>query len=224
MGVEEDFCRERVCHDPEPIGMASRHIEHALARPCTGVAISRERQIPHARGVLSDQPPVVRIEPPFQEPAKTVDAIAVLEERCARAVVDDTSQHVVAHRFHRDRLFGRQPSVPAVPRRIEPELRQPPVHGTVPAVLEPLEVSPHLVSRPALVACEFSDVIPVGVVRIHEDHGVVRGASAEGAGARVVDAVHARPARVFDELRVAPLPLLVAVVTDEERPGHRVVF
>ena len=52
----------------------------------------------------------------------------------------------------------------------------------------------------------------------------MRGASAERARARIVDAVHARPAKVLDELRVAPLPHLVAIVTDEERPGHRGVF
>ncbi len=92
------------------------------------------------------------------------------------------------------------------------------------AVLEPFEIGPHLRRGPARVAGELGDVVPVGVVRIDENHRVVRGAPAERARARIVDAVDARPAMVLDELRIAPLPHVIAIVADEEVPGHRGVF
>ena len=66
--------------------------------------------------------------------------------------------------------------------------------AAVAALLQPLEVVAHGLGVPGLVAGQLGDAVPVAVVGVDEDHGVVRGAPAQRAGARVEDAV-APPAR-----------------------------
>src|SRR5258708_5122626 len=91
-------------------------------------------------------------------------------------------------------------------------------------VLEPLEVRPHLRCGPARVAGEVGDVVPIRVVRIDENQRIVRRAPAQCASAWIVDAVDARPSIVLDELRIATLQPVVAIMTDEEVPGDRVIL
>ncbi len=63
------------------------------------------------------------------------------------------------------------------------------------------------------------DVIPIRVVRIDQDHGVVGGAPAQRAGARIEDAV----AR-WHVVGVALLLAIVVIVPHEEIPLHGGVF
>src|SRR6184192_3966885 len=99
-----------------------------------------------------------------------------------------------------------QPSLESVPRRIDPEFRPESPKRTVIAVLQPLEVFPHRRRPPRAIARQFGEVIPVFVVRIDRDHGVVRAASAQTAVSRVKDAILFR-----DELRVLLLLLIAGI-------------
>src|SRR5262249_33053245 len=59
---------------------------------------------------------------------------------------------------------------------------------------------------------------------IDQDHGVVRRASAEGAGARVKNAAHRLVLELLTILRVALLTLVVSVVTNKKVPLHGRIF
>src|SRR5215472_12111713 len=90
---------------------------------------------------------------------------------------------------------------------------------TVPAAFDTLEILAHPLRSPGWVAGEIPDVIPIRVMRVHQDHGVMRRAAAQGAGAGIKDAV----LRCL-VVRVPPLLVFVLVVPDEEIPFHRGVF
>src|SRR4029078_8571585 len=103
------------------------------------------------------------------------------------------------------------PRPPRVPARRLPEAFGRPVA----LVLDPLEVLPHLSGAPRRIAGEVGDLIPVRVAGTDQNHRVVRGAAAEGACARIPDAV-----LLGDKLGIQPLPPRIVVVADEEVPAH----
>ena len=111
-----------------------------------------------------------------------------------------------------------------MPRRVETEPAPEALPGPVSALLEPLEVRPHVLRAPRGVAGQVGELIPVGVMRIDEDHRVVRGAAAKGAGARIPDRVDRLAVVVLDELAIAALLFVVLVVPNEEVPADGVVF
>src|SRR5271170_7859009 len=74
---------------------------------------------------------------------------------------------------------------------VESKFCQQSVQPVVMAVLQALEVAPHIFTVPRLVASERRDAVPIGVMRIDEDHGIVRGAATKGSGARIQDAINA---------------------------------
>ena len=94
----------------------------------------------------------------------------------------------------------------------------------MPAVLDSLEVGTHVIRAPGRIAGDVGDLIPVGVVRVDEDHRVVRRAPAERAGARVQDAVHLALVERGAELLVLLLARIVLVMPDEEIPSQRFVL
>src|SRR5262249_56184953 len=85
----------------------------------------------------------------------------------------------------RNGLLRMEPPRPSVPRGIDADLGQEAVRPAVVAVFELLEVSPHAAGAPGRIAGEAGDVVPVRVVRIDHDHGVVSGAAPPGTPARV---------------------------------------
>ena len=111
----------------------------------------------------------------------------------------------------------RQPAVVAVARRVGAEGRR----DHVAAALDALEVAAHGVGPPGGVAGEIGDAVPVAVVRVDEDHGAVRGAAAQRAGARVEDAVDPAAVGGLDELGVAAGLGRVRVVADEDVPAQQ---
>src|SRR5919109_877761 len=87
------------------------------------------------------------------------------------------------------------------------------------ALLDPLKVLTHPACAPRLIAGEVRDIVPVGVVRVNQDHGVMRGAAAERPGARVK---YATPfGRV---LVVSFLTLFVCVMPHKKIPLHERIF
>src|SRR5436309_15827619 len=92
------------------------------------------------------------------------------------------------------------------------------------AALQLLEIGAHGVGAPGAIAGELGDPVPVRVVRIDQDRGVVGGAAAERSGPWIENAVDrlAAPLRVV--LRVALLFLLALVLADEKIPLHPLVF
>src|SRR5947208_956047 len=83
----------------------------------------------------------------------------------------------------RQRLLRLQPSTKTMPRWIQTQqFVQKPVHEAILAVLELLEVLPHPIRRPGLVAADIDDILPIDIAWIHEDLRVVRRAAAQSSG------------------------------------------
>ena len=104
-----------------------------------------------------------------------------------------------------------------------PGLQQPQKDAavTVLGALDAIEVLAHPPGAPAVIARDLGDVVPVALVRIHRDHGVVRGAAAERRGARIEDARRAGiPGIAPVVLRIALRPVVVGIVLDVELPAE----
>src|SRR5947209_20212673 len=84
--------------------------------------------------------------------------------------------------------------------------------GGIVASLQAGEVGAHIVGSPGVVAGYVGDVIPVAVLGDHGDHGIVGGASAQGARAGIPDGI---ATIVLDLLLVARLLGIIGIVTDE---------
>jgi hypothetical protein len=109
------------------------------------------------------------------------------------------------------------------------------------APFEALEVTSHILGTPRGIPGEFRDVRPVAVVRADEDHGMMRGASAQGSRARIKDAVsplsvdqfvlqeNAVPLPPIEQVghEICPIagpPRGIGIVLNVELPGEIVVL
>ena len=219
--VEQHPGRKRVELEPEPVGVACRDIEDPLTRAVAPVIARRERGVADALGAVADDIDVVRIANAAQQPAQRA---VVFRDRGARRRRGQAQQVVVAHGVGGDRLLGVQPALPAMAGAIDPEPRQLPLHRPVPAVLEPPEITMHAPGRPGRIAGQPRDRVPVGLVRIDQDHRVVGGAAAERASARVEHAIDGPAVQLAAVFGVPPLRPVVVVVPDEKIPPHRLVL
>src|ERR1700678_580414 len=111
-----------------------------------------------------------------------------------------------------------------MPARIDAQFVQPPVNTSIVTVLQPLEICAHLVSLPGRVAGKLRDLIPIRIMGIDQDHGIVGGATAESACPRIQHSVNPTAIPLLPVLRVLALAHIVAVVAYEEIPFHRVVL
>src|SRR5690242_6546571 len=104
--------------------------------------------------------------------------------------------------------------------QLSPESRQ----RGIGAALETLEVRPHLLAAPGIVARRLRDLIPISLVWHNGDHRVVRGAATERAGARIEHTLALPCSLIGSILRVCRSPHGIIVVMDEEFPRHRGIF
>src|SRR5215831_7650248 len=81
------------------------------------------------------------------------------------------------------------------------------------ASLDELKILPHLVRRPRVVAGQHSDAIPVTLVRVHGDHGIVSRTASQRPGPRVPDSLSS-----FISLGIVVLTIVVRVMPDEIVP------
>src|SRR5579863_149153 len=98
------------------------------------------------------------------------------------------------------------------------------MHRTVVAIFQALEVAPHFTGIPTRVAGEPRDVVPIFVVRINQNHRIVRRASAQGAGTRIQHAIYRFAVQRLVILWIAFLNTPVGKMTYEEIPLHGVIF
>src|SRR5262245_4998528 len=61
---------------------------------------------------------------------------------------------------------------------------------SIAAILQAREVAVHILRAPTLIPGEFSDIVPVTVLRRDGDHGVVCGAATQRARAGIPDSVN----------------------------------
>src|SRR5271157_604010 len=94
-----------------------------------------------------------------------------------------------------------------------------PIEGTVMTILHALEIAPHLVGAPGIVARQLRDFVPIFVMGVYNDQRAVRRTPAQGSGAGIKDAV-----LLGDELAILLLLREVGVVPDEKFPTHCFVF
>src|ERR1035438_3159925 len=105
-----------------------------------------------------------------------------------------------------------------MPGGVNADLRQPAMHRTVVAVFQALKVAAHFLGTPTGIAGEPGDIVPILVVRIDQNHRVVRRASAERAGARIEHTIHRFAVPRFVILGIALLQAPVGEVANEEIP------
>src|SRR3982751_984288 len=106
-----------------------------------------------------------------------------------------------------------------MPRRIKAEkLLQPAVHGSIATIFEPLKIPAHVSRAPRWVAREPCQVVPILVVGINREHGIMSGASAECTGARIQHSIDRLALKLPIVFGIAFLWLEVAVVPNEEVP------
>ena len=174
-------------------GMTRRDVEQAFARSDPLMPVGGERReaesigIAAAAGAGRSGRAATRNSRP-QRFASGATSRAVHANADSMSVA--TSSSVVEH-LPRHGAFGRQPAVPAMSGRVQAEPRRGAPHRPVAAVLQPLEVAPHVRRAPRCIAGQRRDAVPIGIVRRHQDHRIVRGAAAERAGARIEDALAA---------------------------------
>ena len=219
--VEQHPCDERAGLDRQPIGIARAHLEQPLARSHPAMISRRHRRVARTRFRRLDSPPVVGI----------LDARHARQRRNSRLVqplangVEECFADLsVEQRVDRLVLLGVEPAVPAVARWIQPEPAEESPHRPVLAVLHPLEIRAHALGAPRRIAGQIGDRVPVGVVRVDEDHRVVRGAATKRTRTRIQDAVHSLVVVFGYVLVVAPLLRIVFVVANEEVPFDGVVL
>src|SRR5215831_5016948 len=222
---EEDAGSQRVQLDAKTPRKPARRVEHALSRPRAGMAVGGQGDVADAYSVLLHQPPVVEIELALDEPPRAADRLVVEREQhlaCRR--LDRAEEGLVVEHGLRDGFLGMEPALPAVARGIDADLGEQAIWPPVVTVLELLEVAAHGPGAPGGVPGKALDVLPVGVVGIDQDHGVVGGAAAQRARARIEDAIDAGAVPIVAVLRILLLARLAAVVAHEEVPGHRVIL
>src|SRR5436309_2013852 len=94
----------------------------------------------------------------------------------------------------------------------------------VTAVLQAFEVPAHVVRVPTGILCQLLNVLPILVVGVNQNLGVVGGASTQGAGTRIENSINSLAIVLADEL---PIPLVlgdIRVVVDKKVPFHALVF
>ncbi len=67
-------------------------------------------------------------------------------------------------------------------------------------------------------------MIPVVVMRVDQNHRIVRGTTAQRPGARIQDPIDALAIPIFAVLVVATLQRVAGVMTHKEIPLDRVIF
>src|ERR1700730_13930185 len=89
----------------------------------------------------------------------------------------------------------------------------------MPAILHALEILPHIASIPGTVTGKLRNLVPIVIVRINQNHRVVRRAAAQSACPWIENSV-----AFCRELRVIFLALIAVVMAYEEIPLERIVF
>ncbi len=215
--VQHDPGGQRVELDDQSVRVPCRHVEHSLATADAAVTVGGERREADAFGRVVDPVDIVGIGSALRQPAQPLPEIAAIVGHLADRGHQHLHEVVVAECGARNRLLGRQPARIAVAGAIDTERVQPLLHRSIAAILELAKLRVHGIGRPARIPGQRRDVLPVGLVRVDEDHCIVRGAAAERAGARVEHTLRSR-------LRITRLPRRVGIVLDVEIPAQRLVL
>ena len=59
----------------------------------------------------------------------------------------------------------------------------------MPAIFHAFEIAPHVARTPGAITGELGNLIPVVIVRINQNHRIMRRAAAQSAGPRIQHAV-----------------------------------
>ena len=199
-------------------------LEQPLARAAAAVIARRKWGIMNAERVVFDEPPIVRIALPDQKPFHPLEQRGLGYDRLFERLLERRFQLEIGEHGLGDGDFGVEPTAKTVTRRIDPDCGLRALQRPVLAVLQLLEIGPHAVGAPGGIAGQVRNVVPIVVVRIDNDHGVVCGAAAKATGARIPDAVDGLAIVVRHVFVILVLPGVVGVMADEKVPAHRVVF
>src|SRR5262249_22224683 len=86
-------------------------------------------------------------------------------------------------------------------------------------VLQTFEILAHVIGLPGRIPGKRGDIVPISVVGIEENHGVVGSAAAQSASTRIEDAI-----MLFAEVLVPLLLRVLRVVPYEEIPLYCLIF
>src|SRR5580658_223267 len=126
----------------------------------------------------------------------------------------------IAERSFGNGFFRLQPAVPTVSGRIQMDcLREFPIEGAVITILDLLEIPPHLVRVPGIVASELRDSGPIFAMGVNHDESVMGSTSAQCSSPRIKNSILLR-----DKLTILLLLREVGVMPHEKLPLHGIVF
>src|SRR5271170_7249017 len=111
-----------------------------------------------------------------------------------------------------------------MPPGVDAQLVEPAINPSIMAILQPLEVAAHLACSPARVASQCRDAIPVRIMRIDQDHGIVGGTATQGPRSGIKHSVDITAIPTLPVIRIAALARVVAVVAYEEVPLQGLIF
>ena len=167
--------------------MAVAHLEYPFARAHPAVIPRRQRRVPQPDRIVGNDTPVVRIELALEAraPVRIGEGHVRAAQRGPGRLQDGGPQIIVLDGGAGYRDFRLQPPRPAMAARVVTHSARHAFVGAVLAAFKLLEVLAHVLGAPRLVPGEVGQLVPVRVVRAHEDEGVVRGAPAQRSRARV---------------------------------------
>ena len=120
--VEEDTGGQRVEFDRQIPGIFLLCLDEPLARADAAMVARRERGIMNAERVLADEPPVVRIALPGDEPFQPLAQRRRVRDRAGERHLERRLQFEIAKHGLGDGDFGVEPAIKTVAGRIDPKI------------------------------------------------------------------------------------------------------
>ena len=222
--VEKHLGRERVELDGQIAGIFLLDLQQKFARAVPSALGCGQRRQAKSDRVILYQAPVVRIEPAEQGPPDALERHLYALSCSSGRVDNDLDQpFIFLQSLHWNRDFCREPALVTMTRGVPAKefIDPPPRKPSVGAVLHALVVLAHVLRLPRGIARQIRKIVPVLVVRIDHDHGVVRRAAAQCPCPRIE---YSRFPVDVAVLGVFLLLLIVAVMADPKIPSQRVAF
>ena len=218
--IEQNSCGQGIELDAESLWMSPGDLQQAFPATHTGMMSRCQRQVAHPECIGLYDPPVIRIRLGFEHPQESLQRMSTLVQHFESRFEDDLHQRTIPKHDHGQCLLRREPAIKAVPGQVDPkQLLEPAIHRPMLAVLQTLEVLAHVIGLPGGIPGERGDVVPISIVRIEENHGVVGSAAAQGTSTRIEDAIV-----LFPKVPVPLLLRVLRVVPYEEIPLHRLIL
>src|SRR5262249_48996402 len=190
LAVEQHSGGQGIELDVEFVALFASHLQYTLTTTNAGAIAGGNGQVAHAESVCLHQSPVVRVASRLEEPQEPLEEILSLGKGRPGRTPDAPHQHVLSERYHWIRPLGAEPAAEAVAGAVQAKtLVQPSIEWPVVAIFQALEILTHVLRLPGSVAGQLEQIVPVGVMRVDHDHGIMSRTAAERARPGIKDPI-----------------------------------